>query len=48
MALSEENGRFLLLQLPCASHIVAVGKIDEHNLIMVTETDGFFYLQYAR
>ena len=38
----KKNGRFLLLQLPCASHIVAVGKIDEHNLIMVTETDGFF------
>ena len=25
----KKNGRFLLLQLPCASHIVAVGKIDD-------------------
>ncbi len=38
----KKGGQFLLLQLPGTSRIVAIKNIDEHDLVIVTETDGFF------
>ena len=38
----KKDGQFLLLQLPATSRIVAIKNIDEQNLVIVTENNGFF------
>ena len=38
----KKDGQFVLLQLPASSRIVEIKKIDEQDILIVTETDGFF------
>lgn len=43
----KKDGQFRLLQLPATSPIVAVRKLNEQEMIIVTATDGFFIYRFG-
>ena len=43
----KNDGQFLLLQLPGSSRVVAIRKIGGQDLVIATETDGFFIYNTA-
>lgn len=42
----KRDGQFRLFQLPVTSRIVAVRKLNEHEMILCTATDGFFLFRF--
>lgn len=42
----KKDGQFRLLQLPVSSRIVAIRKLNEQEMVIVTATDGFFIYKF--
>lgn len=42
----KKDGQFRLFQLPVTSRIVAIRKLNGHEMILCTATDGFFILRF--
>lgn len=42
----KKDGQFRLLQLPVMSRIIAIRKLNEHEMILCTDIDGFFIFRF--
>ena len=42
----KKDGQFRLLQLPVSSRIIAISKLNEQEMVIVTATDGFFIYNF--